>query len=591
MEMYQKRSTLKAGFGCCLVFRSIAACISVLGATVLADQPAQISAPLKPDWPYDVDLGALQRLSTTPNKAEPPYTIPDENIPLSQRLFDVFAWKTFLALNWPSTAEGTPDESKPLTDVATPRVWEHLVDVALVYQQDGAPPADWLAAVKATWDRQTLWMAGMGLGKPGNPPKGSDQYRPPLVDESLQAFTGPMIDQAGNWVRYEVLLNSVEFDYLVKNKLYNLEGQAAYAARGHKIEFPANDGTTSRGSMEVKLAWKQMEDRDDPKRFLIRNCRVVKLDGSTTNVDLGLVGMHIAVRARSSPTWIWTTFEQIDNVSVNDLERNSNGRNLRPSFFNPDYPTKPVNQLAPKNAAPVNSYNPATGADDGPPQFTSWDESKTTDPTQATMVIPVPKATDSLNIEVRRILAQMDSVFQYYELIGTQWPSDPEFPAFPNGVAAQADGRLLPAAPESIIYKIPGKVVPVYVINTTMETFFQGGNQPAGPSASDPRLPPGLVADPSIIFGTESCAGCHFSAGACIKFKQDQAGRYLVQNINGKNYRVPIFGLNANRGLTGSADYSWLMQLRSQSAPYTGSDIVPITSALVPNNQKICPAK
>jgi hypothetical protein len=558
---------------------------------VLADQPAQISAPLKPDWPYDVDLGALRRLSTTPEKAEPPYKIADENIPLSQRLFDVFAWKSFLALNWPSTPEGIPDESKTLTDVATPRVWEHLVDVALVYQQDGAPPTNWLAAVKATWERQTLWMAGMGIGKPGNPPPSTDQYRPPLLDESLQAFTGPMIDQAGNWVRYEVLLNSVEFDYLVKNKLYNLEGQAEYAARGHKIEFPANDGTTSRGSMEVKLAWKQMEDRDDPRRFLIRNAKVVKLDGSTTNADFGLVGMHIAVRTRSSPTWIWATFEQIDNVSASDLERDSKGRNLRPSFFNPDYPTKPVNQLAPKNAAPVNAYNPATGAGDGPPQFTTWDESKTTDPTQATMVLPIPKATDSLNIEVRRILAQMDSVFQYYELIGTQWPSDPEFPAFPNGVAAQADGRLLPSAPESIIYKIPGKVVPVYLINTTMETFFQGGNQPAGPSAEDDRLPPGLVADPSIIFGTESCAGCHFSAGACIGFKRDMAGRYLVQSINGKNYRVPIFGKNASRGLTGSADYSWLMQLRSQSVPYSGSDTIPITSVLVPNNQKICPAK
>src|SRR6185312_5620920 len=99
------------------------------------------------------------------------------------------------------------------------------------------------------------------------------------------------------------------------------------------------------------------------------------------------------------------------------------------------------------------------------------------------------------------------------------------------------------------------------------------------------------VADPSTIFGTESCAGCHFSAGACIGFKRDMAGRFLVQNVNGKPYRIPIFGKNASRGKTGNADYSWLMQLRSQSAPYTGSNTNAIEAALVPNNQKLCPAK
>src|SRR5436305_8667012 len=118
--------------------------------------------------------------------------------------------------------------------------------------------------------------------------------------------------------------------------------------------------------------------------------------------------------------------------------------------------------------------------------------------------------------------------------MGTQWPTEPSFPAFPNGVAAQSGGRLLPSAPESILFKIPGKVVPVYLINTTMETFFQTGNQKAGPLAEDDRLSPGQVADPSTVFGTEGCAGCHFSAGACIGFKRDANGRFLVEMRHGK---------------------------------------------------------
>ncbi len=208
------------------------------------------------------------------------------------------------------------------------------------------------------------------------------------------------------------------------------------------------------------------------------------------------------------------------------------------------------------------------------------------------MVLPIPKATAALNAEVQAALKNLGSVFQYYELIGTQWPAAPSFPGFTNGVATQPDGRILPSSTESILYKIPGKVVPVYLVNTTMETFFQNGNQPAGPVADDYRLPAGLLADPNIVFATESCAGCHFSAGACVGFKKDPYGRYVTQTVDGLKYRVPIFGQNAVRGLMGDADYSWLLQLRAQSAPYTGSEpTVDISTVLIPNNQKLCPTQ
>jgi len=222
------------------------------------------------------------------------------------------------------------------------------------------------------------------------------------------------------------------------------------------------------------------------------------------------------------------------------------------------------------------------------------------------MMLPIPGATAALNRQVRAILNQTGSVFQYYELIGTQWPAAPSFPGFTNGVANQSNGELLPSSYESILYKIPGKVVPVFLVNTTMETFFQNGNQPAGPVADDYRLPPGLLANPATVFATESCAGCHFSAGAAVAFKKDPYGRQLLQQVDGKYYRVPIYGQNAVRGLMGDADYSWLMQLRAQSkpveldstttqalstAPYTTKDYAVVSTVFVPNNQKICPAK
>jgi hypothetical protein len=77
------------------------------------------------------------------------------------------------------------------------------------------------------------------------------------------------------------------------------------------------------------------------QRFLVRNLRVVsyrpscstpadavipahrsgnaadnKTSEPTPAQTLGLIGMHIAMRTRSSPQWIWATFEQIDNTRL-----------------------------------------------------------------------------------------------------------------------------------------------------------------------------------------------------------------------------------------------------------------------------------
>lgn len=573
-----------------IVLRKIAKISGLLWiATILLLAPIVVAAEqytptLSSAMPYDVDIDALRKLSTTPNQKNPPFKIADNNIAEGQRLFDIFAWQTFVALNWPALASGQPDNTLTISNTSAPRVWEYFVDVGLVYQKDGAAPMTWERAAAASLDK-TFWMHGMGLGTPYDKSNAKDGgYTEPVLDESLQAFTGPMIDQQGKWVRYQAAMNKVEFDYVVKNKLYNLEGQVSYTA-DNQIKFPANKGTTEHGSMEIKMSWKQMSDEDASERFFIREAKVIPLTGAAYTAKFGLVGMHIAVRTESAPTWVWATFEQVDNTNANTLEKDKRGRHLTPTFFNIDNPTIPVNTLAPKNAVPVKQYNAATGKDDGPEVFTSWDEALTTNPTQTTMVLPVPKATAAFNDEMRDLLAAAGSVFQYYELIGTQWPTAPSFPSFSNGVANQADGRILPSSHESILFKVPGKVVPVHLVNTTMETFFQNGNQPAGPLALDYRLPAGVVADPNIVFATESCAGCHFSAGAAVAFKTDPYGRYVTQTVDGKKYRIPVFGQNSINGLSGDANYSWLLQLRAQSAPYEGKDTVDISQVLIPNNQ------
>ena len=109
--------------------------------------------PLSSDLPYDVNTSALRALSDTPDKATPPYTVPDDNIPPAQRLFDIFSWQAFIALNWPALPDGQPDNKLNLADSATPRVWEYYVDAGLVYRKDGAAPIGWKDAVAASLNK------------------------------------------------------------------------------------------------------------------------------------------------------------------------------------------------------------------------------------------------------------------------------------------------------------------------------------------------------------------------------------------------------------------------------------------------------
>ena len=224
---------------------------------------------------------------------------------------------------------------------------------------------------------------------------------------------------------------------------------------------------------------------------------------------VGLVGMHVTALTKTSSNWIWATFEHVDNVASNDLElvHTPDGvHRVRLLFNNPDVPTKLVNILPPKNAAP----DPITGMP------TTWGENLTREPVQVTRFAPIPLALRDLNREVQAKLRQADSVFQYYEMIGEQWPVQPNFPAFPGGDKS---------APESLPFKAPGRPVPIFVINTTMETYFQNGVQDAGPLEEDDRLSNGFWANKPTekvspnrtkVFATEICVGCHFSAGAVL---------------------------------------------------------------------------
>jgi hypothetical protein len=536
-------------------------------AVTLRHFPARLESAL----PYDVDVARVGRLVGPVRRLE--HTGHPEQaadlLSAAQREFDLLSWQAFLSLNWPATPSGEPDASKLITDPHGQPVWSFWRPSQTIFLPDGKEPAPWNApaAGRAARDNSFALLKTKAAWR--------QQASP---EDNFEAFSGPLVDQNGKWVRYEALVNQPEFEYIRSNKLYSLDGQIAFSQKEdhNEVALPVNAGVAKHGSIEIKLAWKELGANDDASRFLTKEVRIKVSEAGPTQYRLikaGLVGMHIAMRTESSPEWIWSTFEQIDNVRQNPIEH---GGMSHANFTNPALTSVPVNFLQAKNALP----DPTTGLP------TSWFESLTTTPVQVVRVAvptqpglnPLDQRLSSdvavLNGEAQAVLKKAGSVFQYYELVGTQWPVHKNAPAFTAGQAS---------APESIAHKTPGDVLPIFLVNTTMETYFQHGLQKAGPLEEDDRLTDNTLIDSTMVTGTESCVGCHYSAGICVGYKKNLDGTPFLSN----GLRVPIFGDRENGGKDANANFSWMLQLEASSPNLSPPSATPKThrSGIKPNVQ------
>lgn len=495
-----------------------------------------------PQFPGDVDIA----LKTALEK--------QQKFPEVQREFDLYSWQMFFALNWPTNNQGQPAPTLTNTKFGAPH-WTLWHNSSAIFQANGATPAAcglksgartlvlrrdlsqpvsrglkaFSAAATSNADPRTTRFLGV-ISAVG-------ELNASNLSDIKQAFSGPLIDQNGEFVYYEIMIDPHEVDYLCANTLYNINGQVAFSQGGGKVDMPFGTPHLDwSGSTELKFAWRILKPgKDDFSRFYTTPAVVIDQgpDGKQLErkVTVGLVGMHIAHKSSTSPQWIWSTFEQVDNLDVDPVAH----PNLKPSFTDVNCPICAVNTLPVKDKAGI--Y----------PRI----------PTQAWRAIPIPGDKKALNAQVQASMRRMGSVWQYYELIDTQWPTDPSAPP------SAWNGGL----PDAVVNKPGGHPTPVMLTNITMETYFQKGNQPAcngeeTPSSyngcgTDPADPPiwnarlnnlGHPVKPGTntsAFMTESCTGCHSSAGIYTSYD-------------------PATGANTQSGqLTG--DFSWLM---AQKASY-----------------------
>lgn len=486
------------------------------------------SPAVTPQMPGDVDIALKTRLEKAKEFAR------------VQREFDLYAWQMFFALNWPTNNQGRAAPRLENTSFGPPH-WTLWHDSSEIFQANGAPPTACgksIAALGLTLSRNLAEPVSRGLppfrlttNAAVNPrtmrflgviSAVGELNAANLGGDIQQAFSGPLIDQNGNFVFYEIMIDPNEVGYICAHKLYNINGQVAFTTGGGKVDMPiGHDMHDWSGSFELKFAWKILEPgKDDAGRFFTQDALVMDQgpDGKPVqrHVKVGLVGMHIGHKSDTSPQWIWATFEQIDNLDVDPIAHPK----LHASFNDPNCPICAVNMQPRK----VNGAYPRI-------------------PVQVSRTIPIPADKVALNAEVAAALGKAKSVWQYYQLIDTQWPTEPKAPpaAWNSGLA------------QAVANKPGGDPTPVFLTNITMETYFQAGNQPAcnqeedvPSSANCPpvynKLAPGTAipaytpappvwnsvlnssatpVTPGIstqILATESCMGCHSSAGVWVSY-------------------------------------------------------------------------
>ena len=284
------RNTPRAGAGPVRAVAALVALLAVSSAAAADDLAPKIS----PD-----------RIEDAPSTRADPYPT-----------FDAFAWRAFIALNWPAVADadrrGEPDRARTLADPGA-RVWETFKARYELFPigPDGKPtaPTPWASwdgrnPCGANFDNRSKTLASFTpyaeFNQPGVAPGES---------------TNPLVAQNRTYTRYEIRVNEPEYDAVA----------GAGWSEGRNLPDEAHPADLPVGSIAVKAAWRLMTDADTPavraRYYIVNNAVVVDVAASRAagrivcaKADLGLVGFHIMIKTRYRPQWLWSTFEQVDNV-------------------------------------------------------------------------------------------------------------------------------------------------------------------------------------------------------------------------------------------------------------------------------------
>jgi hypothetical protein len=382
----------------------------------------------------------------------------------SQKTVNCFAWRQFIGLNWPAAGRrfGEAGDRNPVR-------WQTFPSEAEVLRPAGHPssigraplPAACAARVRAAGvsrpEELTILQAPSGLKKKRSRINSTEQAG---ASNEEAAWVGAS-NNTNIW--YEIRINPEEAEYIVSNRLYDAEAQAAFVATGHPLVLPKGDADGPAGAIELKAAWMEVPDPENSKWTYFKTSDAAVLDATGTDCRLtqvALVGLHIIQKTARQPSFFWATFEHIDNVP-DDSGPVSGSYNLYSDHCEPqsvmvDDPSCLAGQAAGATPRLVtigctpNSRPPYRigGACPAPRAI------------QTTRLTPIEPDTDDVNQMVQAGIGKTfpDSVWQNYKLVNVQWAL---------GIAVDPEAPLAGAA------RLPKTLPSIPVANTTMETYLQ----------------------------------------------------------------------------------------------------------------------
>jgi len=379
--------------------------------------------------------------------------------------FDNFAWRAFLALNWPARAgagsRGEPDRGKAPGDPG-PRVWETFKSSNELFQlgPDGRPlapsPFDSYEGRNPCGDavdNRTKTLASFlpyaDFNQPGY---------------AAGEFLNPLVARNRTYTRYEIHINRPEYDAIAGSGW----------SQGRNLPDAAHPADLPAGSIAVKAAWRILTDADTPairaRYYVVHDAQVVDVARSLaagrtvcSASDVALVGMHVMVKTRYRPQWLWSTFEHVDNVPPagegEAREPDARDAGAPYSYFDE---TRPARLIPPIGAPGIDPVGPTN-----PPKVDP-------EPMQVVRRHPVHASTMATNRAYWALPGVRGTVWEHYMLVASQWPTTP-VPTGPDN-----DGRFFPGlavdpdTPRDNYQSADAGVdYAENLANTTMETYLQ----------------------------------------------------------------------------------------------------------------------
>jgi hypothetical protein len=335
--------------------------------------------------------------------------------------FDDFSWRSFLAMVWPGLKgqRGVPDTSQTNFPNGVPLVFQ-------TYKADWESFPD--PGATLAYPLPTKWSDFAGTQNPcagQNVNVGWGDMVFALVTKfgnlGLAGFgpfvVGPLIAQPGapgskpTYVRYQAAYNQTEYDQIFNNKWYL---QKNIPAAGVTFCNNGATGCPTQNSVDVKSSWIDMSvvPTANHSRYYSRQAWVFDPAANTcSQKTVGLVGLHIVSKTPLRSAWIWSSFEQVDNVpDIGDQPP------FKKSYYNFHDQTNASTSVDPycigsvKNTCPPNPN----------PNNVQPMPATAPSPFNVTRTMPIHASTQATNSQYQNLLR--NTPWQFYQLVMTQWP-------------------------------------------------------------------------------------------------------------------------------------------------------------------------